>query len=206
MLAYAGGLHPSHAVTGISFPLLGASIQAGLPRNEHQAVCINKHLFLQALFVAFSDIEICPHLRTGGCDLGHQVQPYYISDPSGVCSGPTTPNLPAPGASYMCSGNILHSGPMWLGAAGFVIMWILMARGINGGVIYGILFATVISWIPSHSASYLGSTSQLEGGSGKECGSLLLLSSQVTVAGPETSRMLHLAAMSSCKLSSVRAA
>lgn len=53
---------------------------------------------------------------------------------------------------------------MWLGIAGFVVIVVLMSRHVNGAIMLGILFTTLISWIPNHSASYLTAESQIAGG------------------------------------------
>ena len=53
---------------------------------------------------------------------------------------------------------------MWLGIAGGVLMAVLLFAGVKGSLVIGILFVTVISWIPNHSASYLGEKSAIRGG------------------------------------------
>ena len=57
----------------------------------------------------------------------------------------------------------MKSAPFWLGIAGLTIMTVLMSRGFKGAIIVGILFVTIIAWIPGHAASYLGKTSVLDG-------------------------------------------
>jgi len=53
---------------------------------------------------------------------------------------------------------------MWLGVAGFIVIVVLMARHVNGAIMLGILFCTLISWIPGHGASYLGKGADIPGG------------------------------------------
>lgn len=57
----------------------------------------------------------------------------------------------------------MSDAPLWLGIAGLAIMTVLMSRNFKGAIICGILFVTIISWIPGHAASYLGKTSNLPG-------------------------------------------
>lgn len=89
-----------------------------------------------------------------------------------ICTNPTSftddgaplPNLPAPGSNYQCvGGHKLHGATTWLGLAGFLLMVVLMSRGFRGAIVVGVLFSTIIAWIPGHSASYLGKTSNLPG-------------------------------------------
>ncbi|KAK9793759.1 hypothetical protein WJX73_004292 [Symbiochloris irregularis] len=116
----------------------------------------------------------------GGCDVDYRAHPYYIrpnetsyatvcpADPTSfTADGVALPNLPAPGPNYQCiGGHKLHGAATWLGIAGFAIMVILMSRGFRGAIIVGVMFATIIAWIPGHGASYLGNTSNLPGGIG----------------------------------------
>ena len=55
---------------------------------------------------------------------------------------------------------------MWLGISGGILMALLLFAGVKGALVIGILFVTVISWIPNHSASYLGAASAIQGRSG----------------------------------------
>lgn len=57
----------------------------------------------------------------------------------------------------------MTDAPLWLAIAGFALMTILMSRNFRGAIIVGILFVTIIAWIPGHAASYLGKTSDLPG-------------------------------------------
>lgn len=42
----------------------------------------------------------------------------------------------------------------------------LMKR-VKGGLVFGILFVTLIAWIPGHKASYLGDESPIAGGAAR---------------------------------------
>lgn len=53
---------------------------------------------------------------------------------------------------------------MWLGIGGGILMAFLLFVGVKGAVITGMAFVTIISWIPGHSASYLGASSPIPGG------------------------------------------
>jgi adenine/guanine/hypoxanthine permease len=57
----------------------------------------------------------------------------------------------------------MESGTVWLGLAGLLVMAVLMSRSFKGSIITGIIFVTVIAWIPGHAASYLGSASPIPG-------------------------------------------
>lgn len=115
----------------------------------------------------------------GGCDVDYRVPGYFIPPAEtsfdAICTNPTSftddgaplPNLPAPGSNYQCvGGHKLHGATTWLGLAGFLLMVVLMSRGFRGAIVVGVLFSTIIAWIPGHSASYLGKTSNLPGGIG----------------------------------------
>ncbi|KAG2492665.1 hypothetical protein HYH03_009080 [Edaphochlamys debaryana] len=105
-----------------------------------------------------------------GCPVQDRAPMYIIQDTSKVCSigangqlnppnvGPASPN-------YACITKMkMRSGSLWLGIMGGVMMVMLMARGFRGAIMTAILFVTFVSWIPGHSASYLGNTSQIPGG------------------------------------------
>ena len=103
----------------------------------------------------------------GGCNVDDRIYPYYIPDPTSVCTpaepGGVLPNLPPAGTAYECLTNKMHSAPMWLGLGGLAIMTILMARNVKAAIIIGISVTTVIAWLPGHGASYLGHTSNIPG-------------------------------------------
>eukprot|EP00884_Botryococcus_braunii_P011556 jgi/Botrbrau1/20400/Bobra.0006s0060.1 len=77
---------------------------------------------------------------------------------------------PFPGTSlrnHACAeGSRLKAPTLWLAVMGFVIICMLMSVNFRGALLVGILFVTIIAWIPGHSASYLGAESLYPGGIG----------------------------------------
>lgn len=55
----------------------------------------------------------------------------------------------------------MRSPSLWLGICAGMLMVLLMAKGFRGAIIMAILFATFISWIPGHGATYLGAESMI---------------------------------------------
>lgn len=104
----------------------------------------------------------------GGCPYGERSYMYTIKNTSSVCSlgadGAVMAALGAPSSAYTCEGQWMRSGSLWLGIMGGLVMVVMMIRGVKGAIMWGILMITFISWIPNHSASYLGGASQYEGG------------------------------------------
>jgi xanthine/uracil/vitamin C permease (AzgA family) len=74
--------------------------------------------------------------------------------------------LPPRSANYGCMGAQMRSGYIWLGIAGGFLMVILMMRNAKAAILFGILFVTFISWIPTegNKATYFKVYSQIEGG------------------------------------------
>ncbi|KAK7394989.1 hypothetical protein VNO78_15530 [Psophocarpus tetragonolobus] len=46
----------------------------------------------------------------------------------------------------LCSGNRMESPTLWLGMVGLIIIAYCLIKNIKGGMIYGVVFVTVISW------------------------------------------------------------
>ena len=63
-----------------------------------------------------------------------------------------------------CQGKEMRSASMWLGIAGGFISAFALYAGVKAPLFLGIAFVTIISWIPGHGASYLGSGSSIPGG------------------------------------------
>ncbi|XP_010250879.1 PREDICTED: adenine/guanine permease AZG2-like [Nelumbo nucifera] len=57
-----------------------------------------------------------------------------------------------------CQGGKMQSPTFWLGAVGFLITCYGLMKEINGSMIYGILFVTLISWIRGTSVTYFPDT------------------------------------------------
>ncbi|PRW05836.1 Adenine guanine permease AZG1 [Chlorella sorokiniana] len=102
----------------------------------------------------------------GGCPVSHRNYLYAFPERLTPDTFPTydVADLPAPATVYGCMDETMRSPAMWLGIAGGFLMCILLYTGIKGSLIIGIAFVTIISWIPGHGASYLGSSSPIPGG------------------------------------------
>ncbi|GJN06686.1 hypothetical protein PR202_ga24442 [Eleusine coracana subsp. coracana] len=57
-----------------------------------------------------------------------------------------------------CLGGTMRSPTFWLGAAGFLVTATCLARDVKGGMIYGILFVTAVSWIRGTSVTVFPDT------------------------------------------------
>jgi hypothetical protein len=77
---------------------------------------------------------------------------YTIKDTADVCAikdgvavasglGPRSPN-------YQCVSGRMRAGTMWLGIWAGVLIVVLMYYEVKAAIMYGVLFATIISWIP----------------------------------------------------------
>ncbi|KAI3428804.1 hypothetical protein D9Q98_007621 [Chlorella vulgaris] len=105
-------------------------------------------------------------LTLGGCPASSRNYLYAFDQ---QVSAQTLANLtfsdfPPPATVYGCLSDNMRSPTMWLGIAGGFLMCILLYMGVKGSLILGIFFVTIISWIPGHSASYLGASSPISGG------------------------------------------
>ena len=65
--------------------------------------------------------------------------------------------------TFACNGHVMESATLWLGLAGLLAIAVMMSRSFRGSVFIGIIFVTVIAWIPGHAASYLGANSPIPG-------------------------------------------
>lgn len=85
------------------------------------------------------------------------------------------------------AGHRMQSASMWLGVAGFLLVAVLMQRRVKGAIMVGIVFVTVIAWIPGHGASYFGAGSGIRGAHIKLALSLCCqwLSGRPSVAGAD---------------------
>ncbi|XP_074565601.1 adenine/guanine permease AZG2-like [Curcuma longa] len=63
-------------------------------------------------------------------------------------------------ATGQCLGGTLQSPTFWLGAVGFLITAMCLARNVKGAMIYGIIFVTLVSWIRGTSVSVFPNTEQ----------------------------------------------
>ncbi|KAJ7565555.1 hypothetical protein O6H91_02G065100 [Diphasiastrum complanatum] len=60
----------------------------------------------------------------------------------------------------LCLKHRMESATLWLGIVGFVIISYAMMRKVKGGIIYGIVFVTVISWFRGTKVTYFPHTEQ----------------------------------------------
>ncbi|GAB4815302.1 hypothetical protein N2152v2_002348 [Parachlorella kessleri] len=75
--------------------------------------------------------------------------------------------LNGPSSVHACdTAGRMRAATMWLGIAGGMLMAIMMALGMKGSTLVGILFVTIISWIPAcgNKAAWLGACSDTPGG------------------------------------------
>eukprot|EP01025_Chloroclados_australasicus_P067210 TRINITY_DN9294_c0_g2_i1.p1 TRINITY_DN9294_c0_g2~~TRINITY_DN9294_c0_g2_i1.p1 ORF type:complete len:561 (-),score=55.61 TRINITY_DN9294_c0_g2_i1:267-1949(-) len=141
------------------------------PKSIMQATAVGIGLFLCHIGLQGAEglgvvsFEPATLVTLGGCRVDDRVPMYIISEPSGVCDFATnTTSLPPASPNYACVGDKMVNPALWLGLAGLFIMALLMVRGVKGAVMIGIIFVTVIAWIPDHAASYLGDNASIPGG------------------------------------------
>ncbi|KAL6779278.1 hypothetical protein ACKKBG_A11660 [Auxenochlorella protothecoides x Auxenochlorella symbiontica] len=104
-------------------------------------------------------------VQLGGCTDHSQTYVYSFDAPLTPATGANaTAIVLATADVFGCSGGQMRSATMWLGIAGGFISALCLYVGVKGALIIGIAFVTVISWIPGHAATYLGSTSAIPGG------------------------------------------
>ena len=120
-------------VEGIVFFILSAvglrsRLARMIPRNIRLATAVGIGLFL-----AFTGLQ------------AHQGVGLVGASPSTLVTLTACSETdPATGA---CLGGSMRSPTFWLGAVGFLITATCLARDVKGGMIYGIVFVTVVSWI-----------------------------------------------------------
>ncbi|KAG0491140.1 hypothetical protein HPP92_008003 [Vanilla planifolia] len=67
---------------------------------------------------------------------------------------------PSPSTLVTLAPGTLARPTFWLGVAGFVLTATCLARGVNGGMIYGIMFVTVVSWFRSTAVTLFPPTAE----------------------------------------------
>lgn len=103
-------------------------------------------------------------VQLGGCNADSRQYVYAFDSQLNVSALPNATSIILAEADvYGCVGGQMRSPTMWLGIAGGFISAILLYMGVKGALIIGIAFVTIISWIPGHAATYLGSTSSIPG-------------------------------------------
>eukprot|EP01023_Acetabularia_acetabulum_P020667 TRINITY_DN207_c0_g1_i14.p1 TRINITY_DN207_c0_g1~~TRINITY_DN207_c0_g1_i14.p1 ORF type:complete len:563 (+),score=126.84 TRINITY_DN207_c0_g1_i14:182-1870(+) len=161
---------------GIVFVILAitgarAKFVTYFPKSIMQATAVGIGLFLCHIGLQGAEglgivtYEPATLVTLGGCRVDDRAPMYIIGDPTSVCDfGSNSTNLPPSSPNYACVGDKMVNPALWLGLSGLAIMAILMVRGVKGAVMIGIIFVTVIAWIPGHGASYLGADSAIPGG------------------------------------------
>ncbi|KAK9811846.1 hypothetical protein WJX72_011125 [[Myrmecia] bisecta] len=157
------------AVTGIRLKLIRM-----VPRSIMLATSAGIGLFLafiglqsaEGLGMVVADSSTLVTL--GGCPAQQRAPIYVIPQNSSVCSldanGVIVQSLPPTGGNHACMGHKMQSGSVWLGLSGLILIGILMSRSVKGSIMCGILFVTIVAWIPNTKASYLGANTSIPGG------------------------------------------
>ncbi|KAK9814232.1 hypothetical protein WJX72_002621 [[Myrmecia] bisecta] len=181
------------AVTGVRGKLIHL-----LPKPLMHAMSAGIGLFLAHIGFQSSDglgivtADGATLVGLGGCPVEDWIPGYFMTGPETdqVCTivngTAVASGLPPPTANHLCLTGKMTAAWMWLGLSGLAIITVLMARGYRGSVLLGIVFVTVISWIPGSAVSYLGSGSTLPGGLGGNGSSRLAYFKKV-VAAPSLS-------------------
>jgi len=117
--------------------------------------------------------ETATLVTLGGCPVSDRAPMYTLTADaaSQVCNataaaaaGATIPNLGNASSNTQCLRNRMESATVWLGISGFLVIVMCMRQRVRGAFLVGILWATFISWIPGHAASYFGEDSPIPGG------------------------------------------
>ena len=96
------------------------------------------HLGLQtAEGIGLVVTDVATGVTLGGCPAGNRTYAFYdgLSADAYTCDNAPSTKMTA--------------ATTWLGIVTLLIMAIFMKRGFNGAIIIGVIFATIISWIPS---------------------------------------------------------
>ncbi|KAI3428274.1 hypothetical protein D9Q98_006653 [Chlorella vulgaris] len=145
-----------------------------IPRSVMLATSAGIGLFLafiglqSAEGIGVSTYNSATLVTLGGCAPQYRTFQYTIpqsaidnvgvpgAEADAICSlgdtGTVTTNggLLIPSSTYACSSaGVMRAPTMWLGIAGGMIMCVFMAKNVKGAIIFGLLFVTFISWIPS---------------------------------------------------------
>ena len=144
---------------------MGVGVRTNLPLRS---CCDSLEIVWPSLFLTGWCIVVWWLL--GGCPKANRVYQYSVANATvdAVCpmdpkTNELTLNLGPMSPNYRCVGKRLHSANTWMGIVGVAVMAILMAKKVKGAIMMGILFVTVISWIPGHLASYLGEGAEIDG-------------------------------------------
>lgn len=165
----------------ISFSGVRGRMVELIPRHILYSTAAGIGMFLAFLGLQYSNgiglitADGATLVTLGGCPEDEQAHMYAWKDDQiswqGICNstinektGAPELTMPPRSSNYECTGAKMRSPTMWLGIWAGVLMVVLMARNVRASILYGVLFATFIAWIPGHGASYLGAGSQIPGG------------------------------------------
>ncbi|WIA31315.1 hypothetical protein OEZ86_002217 [Tetradesmus obliquus] len=138
-----------------------------VPKHIMLATAVGIGLFLshigfqQAEGIGLITFDPATLVALGGCPPAGRAYMYTVKDTSQVCSVNPTTGLPqatglgARSANYACVKYKMRSGTMWLGIWAGVLIVVLTYYEVKAGIMYGVLFATLVSWIPGSTVSYL---------------------------------------------------
>ncbi|KDD74028.1 hypothetical protein H632_c1638p0, partial [Helicosporidium sp. ATCC 50920] len=160
-------------VEGWIFVLLSVTgVRGGIIKYMPKTIALatSVGIGLMLAFTGLRNLDIVTFDRStlvtlGGCGAGDRTYVYEFDDPlSPLVAANESAVLIAQASVWGCSGGVMRSASMWLGIAGGMLTSILLYQGVKGALIIGIAFVTVISWIPGHAATYLGTSSSIPGG------------------------------------------
>eukprot|EP00775_Hariotina_reticulata_P011241 gene11241-11390_t len=138
-----------------------------VPKHIMLATAVGIGLFLSHIgfqrsegigLITFSPATL---VSLGGCPPDGRAHMYTIKDPADVCQmNPETNTIEPLGlgprsSNYQCVEGKMRSATMWLGIWAGVLIVVLTYYEIKAAIMYGVLFATIISWIPGTAVSYL---------------------------------------------------
>jgi len=148
-----------------------------LPKSVKFSTAVGIGLFLahiglqQAEGIGLVTTDIATSVELGGCghrkytenmvcgdmvlDPGFAVSGYDKTDDIGMrWSNGMQTGFGATGDGYChCVEGKMKGATVWLGISGFILVSALIVKNVRGAIIIGILFVTLISWIPGHDAS-----------------------------------------------------
>lgn len=138
-----------------------------VPKHIMLATAVGIGLFLSHIgFQQAEGIGLITHdaatlVALGGCPPAGRAYMYTVKDTSQVCTLNPETKLPEPtglgprSSNYQCVKYKMRSATMWLGIWAGVLIVVLTYYEVKAAIMYGVLFATIISWIPGSAVSYL---------------------------------------------------
>ena len=149
---------------GISLIGLRGRLIELVPKHIMLATAVGIGMFLsfigfqQAEGIGLITFDPATLVTLGGCPPEGRAPMYTVADPAGVCKvaedGTLTANLGATSPNYACVSGKMQSCTMWLGIFAGVLIVMLTYYNVRAAIMYGVVFATVIAWIPGSKVSY----------------------------------------------------